>query len=276
MIAEVMQDKNFVKTIGHGLRQVTYLGPLVPGPVLVVGTSNDGPNASMVPTNGDSSISSTSIAVTVASAAAFALLVGSVYYLRRRTFTHSHLHDGDFTKAAGTSSMDDHAALPEKERATSPFSEMLPSAYRFSGNMSVMSGEIDNSSGSGLSAVLENPSGEQSSRDGGESLQMSESGYTTEAAGSDSISFLDMPKTLYPRSANSPLLLGAKKREDNIITAKAGSAEYDELSDVSESPSNSPKGKSATSPILLYPSHDDENDESTDMDDALIFTDEHL
>jgi hypothetical protein len=273
LIAELLDERAIIDQVGNGLLRIAYVGPKAPGPVLVVGTS-DGTPASMVAPGEDSPTNSVSIAATAASAAAFALIVGSIYYLRRKVRSHSPSSDSDYTHGPGISTMDDLNTQGEKERCTSPFSEMLPTAYRFSGNMSVMSGDIDNSSGSGLSAVLENPSGEQSSQ-GCESMHMSESGYTTEAAESDGLSFLDIPKALHTRRSDSPLLLGAKKREENVITAKAASVEYDEMSDVSASPNNSPKAKSAASPVLLYPSHDDENDESADIDEALIFSDDH-
>ena len=64
------------------------------------------------------------------------------------------------------------------------------------------------------------------------SIVVSESGYTTEGV-EDSISF-DMPKSLYLRAPDSPLLLGAKKRLDNSVTQNANVAN-DSLSEISSS-----------------------------------------
>ena len=54
---------------------------------------------------------------------AFAASVGLIYYLRR-----NGTYSGTATQAAGS---DQHTGRLDSERPLSPFSEMLPSAYRF-------------------------------------------------------------------------------------------------------------------------------------------------
>lgn len=166
-------------------------------------------------------LGTTSFVLVAIGSAALIVFVGSIYYMKRE---NSESSDGAATQAAG-SSLYDHHYDPDAERPASPFSEMLPSAYRYNDNMSILSGHQQ----VGLEAVIEqNPSTDEESPSPGantiesSSIMVSESGYTTEAAEDDSVSLsFGMPTSLYRTVAESPELLGARKRRESVVTKNA-------------------------------------------------------
>jgi hypothetical protein len=293
-ISNAMGNDDFASQIGLGLVKATYLGPALVEPEPA--TTED-PNGNV--TSGNSAdpqeLGPASIAFVAIASAGIVVLIGSVYYWRRHRVAASSravdYQDGAATLAAGSSLNDTHSMVADMPR--SPFSEMLPSAYRFNENMSIMSGGQDSGSGSsGLSVVIESPNGEAGMSPPSpatESIVVSESGYTTEAGGEDeesSFGCLDVHKSLYSTlPPESPNLLGAKKRLENQITANAMQNEADSMSDVSSSPQTSPqKSQAATSEgqgqkiLLSIPQAKDSNnnnnnmaDESMEADDALLF-----
>ena len=133
----------------------------------------------------------------------------------------------------------------EENGPSSPFSEMLPSAYRYSENMSILSGQ-------GLSAVTEVSESDSS--------QHSRSGCSEEAAGNEtSRELVCVSKPLYANSdgTGSPNVLGARKRqevsprvgEDNILDISQ--AVEESFSDVSDGCDTSLNDCSATTKLLL-------------------------
>lgn len=203
-IRDLMDDSSALLTI-DGLVDVDYLGPeLSETPPLT------GPPANDEIGGGTTNIGSVSIAMLTIGSAAVVVLVGSLVYLRRNRNgenRNGHPPVEDDTMLGGTT-------CPP----ASPFTEMLPNAYRYTEEMTILSVNPPSiqGSGSGLSAVAELSSAEEQSTfeeasTAQGSIVISESGYTTEGV-EDSVSF-DMPQSLYLRAPDSPLLLGAKKRD---------------------------------------------------------------
>ena len=225
-IRDLFSSEAFVKSIGKGLIYITYLGPNIDVP----GVTDPDRGPVGQDTGGFGGVS---IAMVVIGSAAVVVLTGSILYMRRNSSRNQNDN--------GESRVEDDTMLGGTTcPPASPFTEMLPSAYRYTEEMTVLSVNPPSiqESNSGLSAVAELSSGEEQSTISGEhstmqgSIVVSESGYTTEGV-EDSISF-DMPKSLYLRAPDSPLLLGAKKRLDNSVTQNANVAN-DSLSEISSS-----------------------------------------
>ena len=234
VLRDLLQDVSFVS--GVGLVRAEYLGPTLVDPAPILGAQTTGRDASIE----GNSLSSTSLAFTIAGAAALVAIVAAVFYVRKGQHDNDEplsLYPSDSTQGQ---SLESSQVVLDRDRPTSPFSEMLPKAYRFSGNLSVLSG----SNQSGLSMV---PEVESSSS---ESVVVSESGYSTEAGESDATaSFCDLPKSLYTKD-ETPLLLGATQRMS------------DGVSDVSESPAGSPRSQFLVGSLL---------DESVDLENHVLF-----
>ena len=103
-----------------GLAKATYLGPEILNPSAVSVNVYDPNNI----TTGSSSINA-SLFLFAVGGCAFAASVALVYYLRRQG---TSLTFGTATQAAGS---DQYTGQEDSNRPLSPFSEMLPSAYRF-------------------------------------------------------------------------------------------------------------------------------------------------
>jgi hypothetical protein len=164
-----------------GLSKATYLGPDIVNPS-AFGKPGEGPNSiTPVPSN-----LNTSLVLFAVGGCAFAASVGLIYYLRRNGHYSS---SGAATQAAGS---DQQTGRLDFDRPLSPFSEMLPSAYRFDqdGNMSAIL-ELDDESATQRSGIV-----------------VSDSGFTTEEEGSIAIS---MDGTSSLNRLDSPVL-GARKR----------------------------------------------------------------
>jgi hypothetical protein len=222
----IISSISFAASIGLGLVRTEYLGPVLTEPTPIVP-----PIAEDDDIDGNRTLGNASIAVIAAASAALVVLVGSVYFWRPGGEEHSA--DGAATQAAGSSM---HETGMAEDSTSSPFSKMLPNSYQFTEEMSILSvHSLDNRIG--LSAVPEIPSGDEMSC-GSQSIVMSDSGYTAEA--NDSMSF-DLPKSLYMRPADSPMLLGAKKRMGSATTAN----QSDIFSEISSSDESSTSSASA-------------------------------
>lgn len=165
----------------EGLSKATYLGPDIVNPS-AFGISEIGPSdIAPAPSN-----LNTSLVLFAVGGCAFAASVGLIYYLRSHG---KYSSSGAATQAAGSDQQTGHI---DSHRPLSPFSEMLPSAYRFDqdGNMS---------------AILELDDESATQRSG---LVVSDSGFTTEEEGSIAIS---MDGTASLNRMDSPVL-GARKR----------------------------------------------------------------
>lgn len=172
----MIEDPEFVNEVGKGLMKINLLDNDIPADSI----SPEG----AVPNQGFSTFSFVIVAIGGAALIAF---VGSVYYWRRGGET-----DGGATGAAGSSLYTD--TFTSGGHTESPFSEMVPAAYGFNGNMSVLTGPC------GMSPVLEDDSSSQSP------LEM------------DSF---DMPAAYFDTKPESPDTdtLGARKRAGGALTA---------------------------------------------------------
>lgn len=187
----------------------TYLGPAVVAPTPFIGI-REGDNP-------DESLGTTSFLLLAVGSAALIVFVGSVYYMRRDSPSSS---DGAATQAAGSTVHD--LQYDAGDRSASPFSEMLPTAYRYNENLSILSGS------NGLEAVAEDNSPRDietppspARTEGSSSIILSESGYTTEAADEDESLSFDVPRSLYTKVTESPELLGARKRKESLLLSHA-------------------------------------------------------
>jgi hypothetical protein len=204
LIQEIMENPNFGKDI-WGFVDANYLSP-----------SNDSPpiidSGNRVATNESADLGTGAIVLAAIGSVAFIFFVTSVYYWRRTSprerGENGSVMEGAATQAAGSTLFMIESGSPCEGRI-SPFSEMLPSAYRFNENMSILSGSQNDH----LDIVLERS--EESSIGERSELLVSDCGYTTE--GEDSM-IIDASNTLYAKNRSSglaegsPLILGACRR----------------------------------------------------------------
>jgi hypothetical protein len=176
MVKKVIEDPEFVDEVGKGLMKITLIDNDVP----VDSISPDPERAA-----GEQGFSPFSFVIVAVGSAALIAFVGSVYYWRRGGET-----DNDAAGAAGSSLYTD--TFTSGGNTESPFAEMVPSAYAFNGNMSVLTPP------NGMSPVLEDDSSSQSP------LEM------------DSF---DMPAAYYDSNSESQDTLGARKRAGGALTA---------------------------------------------------------
>ena len=164
-----------------GLSKATYLGPDIVNPSAFAASEITPGVIAPGPSN-----LNTSLVLFAVGGCAFAASVGLIYYLRRHG---NYTSSGAATQAAGS---DQQISRMDADRPLSPFSEMLPSAYRFDqdGNMSAIL-ELDDESATQRSGIV-----------------VSDSGFTTEEEGSITIS---MDGTGSLNRLESPVL-GARKR----------------------------------------------------------------
>lgn len=269
-VKDVLQDPTFITDVGLGLVSISYLGPEPRRPDENNDRSRLGGPSNFNQT-GTSTLGTASIALMAVGGAVIMVFVASIFVWRRNRYDTAMQHSiYNATQTGGVSASpimssnltisDGSGGDPRDHRAgdddddgdhpTSPFSEMLPSAYRFNDNMSIMSGR------DGLSAVTE---AAESSEE-----QLSDNsiaGFTADAVGNggdeSSLSF-EMPQCLYTTKDNntcattvgtttmagttqagagngggssngggggqqgleeSPAHLGARKRHENAITA---------------------------------------------------------
>lgn len=162
-----------------GLVKATYLGPDIMNPAAFNPVGIEEPEIAQ-----DSDNLSTSLVLFAVGGCAFAASVGLIYYLRRQSSS-----SGAATRAAGS---EQQTGLSCRDHPLSPFSEMLPSAYRFDqdGQMSAIL-ELDDESATPRSAIA-----------------ISDSGFTIDEEGSSAISSLGSTA-----SVNQNSVLGARKRQ---------------------------------------------------------------
>jgi hypothetical protein len=222
-LADILNSKTFAQEVAAGLLRTRFLSVEEEAPtVTAVGEAPPVRDAAgTISTKDEKSIAPT--ALIAAAGAAVVVFVGSVYLWKR---SHKRNAPSSATQFAGSSCND--ATDPP---SSSPFSEMLPDAYQFNGNMSIMSGQ---GQGVGMSAILEDEEATIHSHNSS-AIFMSETGFSEQAGETDtSLMSFDIPKSLYTRVPESPNLLGARKRNhDQVISADSG--EDTSLSDVESS-----------------------------------------
>ena len=166
-----------------GLVKATYLGPDIVNPAEFNVNGIEADDIAQDPNN-----LNTSLVLFAVGGCAFAASVGLIYYLRR----HGNSSSGGATQAAGS---DQETGLSGHDHPLSPFSEMLPSAYRFD-----QDGQ--------MSAILELDDESATQRSG---IAISDSGFTTDEEGSIAISAISSLGDSV--SVTQRTVLGARKRQ---------------------------------------------------------------
>lgn len=151
-IREILNFSGFHKQV-TGLVRAQYLGPEIINPAAIETDEIIADDISRNDTN-------TSLVLFAVGGTAFAASVALVYYLR----SHGSASSGAATQAAGS----DQQTGQSGERPLSPFSEMLPSAYRFDqdGNMSAIL-ELDDESATQRSGIVISDGGFTSTEEDG-------------------------------------------------------------------------------------------------------------
>lgn len=245
----------FVNRVETGLRKITFIPDEISE---IQDNSISKVSSGREAADDENRISPTSSFLVAFASALLAALVGSVYYLRQgKKRDVEALQEEDGSSFA--------PPIQNKVRPTSPFSEMLPGAYRM-GDLDKMS-MLSNSN---MSPVYED-------EDGSSSVVVSESGYTTEAAGTDggddsSLTF--SKRALYTpeeekdyMSSSSLDCLGAIPRDGNQFTSDLEMSDSDFDASSVESSQTSPLKTYSTS-LLLPQGH---QDESMTAEDILLF-----
>jgi hypothetical protein len=206
-----MESKVFLRSVGTGLVKATFLEQ-GEGPSGIRGDPD-------LSTPSASGMGLSAIVLVSIGSAAFIVLAGSVFYWSRQTGNHSGLsYEGSTTNLGSTGAsatlmsyqvnMSNNDA--SAETPSSPFSEMLPDAYRFTDNMSITGGPGPASLGNMI--PIDEEQDDMSHASSSQVLMLSENGYSTDAEGAtDSSVSMDLPRSLYQRRAPNtpPKLLGA-------------------------------------------------------------------
>jgi hypothetical protein len=256
-IERALGNEDFVVKVETGLIKIDFLQNDETADVPV----SDMPSGSKE-SSAETGLSTTSSALVGLGSALILAFIGAIYYVRRGRKKDM---DGTIMQEAGSSFV--QQSTTEKDRPTSPFSEMLPGAYRM--------GDLDKLSmlsTSNMSPVYEDD-------DGSHSVEVSESGYTTEAAGTssgDEISVSYSKRTAFSTpdgengyvSGGSLEFLGARPREGAplVTDLEMSDSELDSTSYASSQPSPL---KLYTTNSLLLP--DGDQDESMQNEDLLLF-----
>lgn len=225
MVRDIVADPSFVHDVGTGLIKITLLESNGNGGGDTDGdgdaTDDDegifGQGSDKV-IEGETGFGTFSFVIVAIGSAALVAFVGSVYYWKRG---NSDGPDGAATQAAGTSMLyqdqsrcgDDDLlseSLSTHERPSSPFSEMLPSAYRFNDNMSILTGQ------GGMSPVFEADACSDSS--GGFASEHDTSLLSFEQVDNHNNSS-NNSNNIHRYGASSPILLGARARDGGELTA---------------------------------------------------------
>jgi len=265
-IKSIIESQEFVEQVGSGLVQAKFLEALIDdiAPVQSSGNIDDAINSG--------NMGLTAVVLVAVAGSALIVMVGSVYYWRR-SYGRA-IPSGAATQAAGSSlNHTNDSSMLTATHPTSPFSEMVRGADGFTENMSILSGR-----GSGMSAIIEDEERSHTSA----SLVISDTGYSTEAAGggggdNESLLSMDVPKSLYTRTPESPNLLGARKRNPHSVLGDDMSdleASEDEMSDTGNSPSRK-RGAGNIVPLALLGATGDgsnpsaKNGATTDPNDSM-------
>jgi hypothetical protein len=257
-VKKAIGRQSFVNRVETGLRKITFIQNIatVDVPVSAASTTRE-------EVDGETGLSATGSSLLALGSAMIAAFVGAVYYLRQ-----GKNREVDTTAIQESGSSFVQPSPKDDDRPTSPFSEMLPGAYRM--------GDLDKMSilsNSNMSPVYED-------EDGSRSVVVSDSGYTTEAAGTDGgddSSLTYTKRKLYTpeidngyMSSASIEYLGARPREggEPASDLEMSDSEFDSTSEVSSQAS--PRKLYSTS--LLLPSG--LQDESMNVEDILLFENE--
>jgi hypothetical protein len=258
-VEKALQNKKFAKAVETGLLNITFI------------PSKDGNEVSSAVTGTrpyvakDNRLSAASTSSLVLASAVIAAFVGAVYYMRQGRKSD----ESCAIQESGSSFAQQSPRDPD--RPTSPFSEMLPGAYRI-GDLDKMS-MLSNSN---MSPVYED-------EDGSRSVVVSESGYTTEAAGTDigddsslrQRALYQTPDEVSNFLSNSTSTtmeyLGARPRDGipNVSDLEMSESEFDSNSEISSQAS--PRKLYSTS---LLPAGN--QDESMHAEEDLLFDDDKI
>lgn len=180
-VKEVIESASMISDVGQGLVKITYNGPEPIEPYAVRDL------------DASSNMTDASIAVLAAGGLTALAFLAIMYVWRKKlgkNGTSMVLHEGETTLAGG-GSPGAGDGIDEENGPSSPFSAMLPSTYRYSENMSIISGQ------EGLSAVTE-----VSESDGTPSIGHALSGSSPDSHVNEKVVF-DFPKSLGGQSPNS-------------------------------------------------------------------------
>lgn len=294
-IQESYDDPTFVDRVNSGIVDITYFDngsngeESAPAPPIQDEDEADGGNDEAARESDSRSGLSSILAVAIGSAA-LVVFVGSVYFYRRRR-SNNEDEDGVHGSAASrlanvtvndaaTQGQDDKTDPENLNRPASPYSEMVSSSYRFDRLQ-----ENSILSGSNMSPVYE-MEGNETDNDtvaGGNSIMISEGGYTTDAGGTeegDSTMFdnttVEGSKYSSSQSQATPNVLGARPFPGTV-------GNFDHMEEVSDSdldtsgemsPVKMYVGNMLTNnnKLLVLPSGEDlVDDDNEDTDDSLLF-----
>lgn len=257
-IRSALGQNSFVNRVETGLMKISFIQTDTSIDAPVTESSNEKSDL-----NQETRLSPTSSAFVAMGGAMIAAFVGAVYYLRQ-----GRKEEVDAVAIQESGSSYAQTSPVDGDRPTSPFSEMLPGAYRM--------GDLDKMSilsNSNMSPVYEDS-------DGSRSVVVSESGYTTEAAGTDGgddNSLTYTKRALYTpeidngyMSSTSQEYLGARPRDGAVPVTDLDFSDS-EFDSTSEASSQASPRRLYSSSLLLPAGH---QDESIHAEDILLFENE--
>lgn len=259
-VEKAMGDKNFVNKVETGLRRIVFkkeVGSSVEGTPSTTDSSN---NSNEELSNSETGLSAASSAMVGLGSALIIAFVGAAIYMKS---VRNKADNDQYVQEAGSSIVSGPVRTFEDDadRPTSPFSEMLPGAYRI-GDLDKMS-MLSNSN---MSPVYEDD-------DASRSVVVSESGYTTEAAGTDGGDDSSFAQTVpyTPEGEYSTLEnLGARPRDGIITTSDLEMSDTDS-EHASDGSSQSSPTKIYTTSLLLPRGSLDESMHGEEEADILLF-----
>jgi hypothetical protein len=240
-LADILNSMKFSRDVGTGLLRSQLLSVEQDAPTITEVGERDPTRENDASVSGQQSVTPTVLMAVAGSA--LVVFVASVYFWKR---SYNRNIPSAATQMAGSSFNDNGDMSTRAPSSNSPFSEMLPDAYRFNGNMSIMSGQ-----GTGMSAIIEDEEVTVHSHTSS-AIFMSEAGFSEQAAETDtSLMSFDIPKSLYTRVPESPNLLGARKRhlDQGVVT---DSGDDTSLSDVEASSVLDETASTPDSPVARH------------------------
>jgi hypothetical protein len=237
-ISKSYTNPSFIQKVGSGLLKINFLvlddsdeGANAP-PI------NDGenPNEGNESKSGESGLTLSAVLMVAIGSAAVVALVGSIYFWRRgrENSDEEGIHGSSATRLASLTINDTETFEHDEKEAgnnnpPSPYSEMVSNSYRLErlAEMSILSS-------SNMSPVyeLEGPETDTDTVTGAASVMISEGGYTTDAAGTDteadSTNFDSTTAggSKYSSSQSTAHVLGARP-----LPGTVGHADIEEVSD---------------------------------------------
>lgn len=253
-ILKAYSEPSFVKLVDTGLVKITFI-PDGSGSQSSIKGNTANNNGQVQDLNSANGMTLTSLLFVAVGSASIIVFVGSAYLWRRRR----QENDDSSASQLAESTLNNNVEMSTR-RPASPYSEMVSSSYRLDrlGEMSILSS-------TNMSPVYEQDHEDMETVVG--SLVMSVGGYTTDAGCTDGDDTTESSKY---SGHSTPKLMGVRPFPGTIV----GDVDMEEVSDsdMDTSGEMTPVKMFYDNNLLLPSGNDQEEGESVDADETLLFS----